>query len=158
MGDLPRWMTRRRYEEDIPVTSVRALEFTPCLVGARPDAPERSRVHHCRMGCASGARIAAALFATVVLGVAAAGCRGSHVDKAGGSAPAKPLVLTLATHDDDYAYGTFAAAVARLSGGSMRIRIAMGWRNTGDRAEIDYERGVVADVRSGKVPLGIVGV
>jgi len=102
-------------------------------------------------------REAAAMLATVVLAVAAAGCSGSHLDKAGGSTPAKPLVLTLATHDDDYAYATFATAVAKLSGGSMRIRIAMDWRSTGDRREIDYERGIVADVRSGKVPLGIVG-
>src|SRR5262249_60223474 len=95
MGDLPRWMTCRRYEEDIPVTSVRALEFAPCSVGARPDAPERSRVHHCRMGCASGARIAAALFATVVLGVGAARCRGSPARQAGGAGPGVPVLLPL---------------------------------------------------------------
>jgi C4-dicarboxylate-binding protein DctP len=80
------------------------------------------------------------------------------VDKAGGSHPTKPLVLELATHDEDYAFASFAAAVAKLSGGSMRIRIAMNWRSTGDRKEIEYERGIVADVASGKVPLGIVGV
>jgi TRAP-type C4-dicarboxylate transport system substrate-binding protein len=94
------------------------------------------------------------LLATVVLGVTAAGCAGSHVDKAGGSAPEKPLVLALATHDDDYAFGTFAAAVARLSGGSMRIKVVNSWRDT----DADYERGIVSDVRSGRVPLGIVGV
>ena len=63
-------------------------------------------------------------------------------------------MLALATHDDDYAYGTFAAAVGRLSGGSMRIRVANSWRET----DADYERGIVTDVRSGRVPLGIVGV
>jgi TRAP-type C4-dicarboxylate transport system substrate-binding protein len=67
-------------------------------------------------------------------------------------------VLTLAAHDDDEAYGTFAAAVKRLSGGSMRVRIASNWRVTGTRSERDFERGIVGDVRSGKVPLGIVGV
>lgn len=94
----------------------------------------------------------------VGLGAATAGCSGSRMDKAGGSrAAAKPLVLALATHDDDYAHGSFAAAVTKLSGGSMRIRIVTNWRRSGDRAEIGYERGIVSDVRSGKVPLGIVG-
>jgi TRAP-type C4-dicarboxylate transport system substrate-binding protein len=91
-----------------------------------------------------------------LLAFAAAGCGGS-VDKAGGRV-SKPLVLTLAAHDDDEAYGTFAAAVKRLSGGSMRIRIAENWRVTGDRRELDYERGIVDDVRSGKVAMGIFGV
>jgi TRAP-type C4-dicarboxylate transport system substrate-binding protein len=102
---------------------------------------------------------AAALSAGVAFATAAAGCSGSRMDKAGGSqATAKPVVLELATHDDDYAHGSFAAAVAKLSGGSMRIKVATNWRSTGDKAEIDYERGIVTDVRSGKVPLGIVGV
>jgi TRAP-type C4-dicarboxylate transport system substrate-binding protein len=91
-----------------------------------------------------------------VLAFAAAGC-GGGVDKAGGRV-SKPLVLTLAAHDDDEAYGTFAAAVKRLSGGSMRIRIAGNWRVTGDRRELDYERGIVDDVRRGKVAMGILGV
>jgi TRAP-type C4-dicarboxylate transport system substrate-binding protein len=92
----------------------------------------------------------------IVLVLAAAGCGGS-VDKAG-TPVARPLVLTLATHDDDEAYGTFAAAVSRLSGGTMRIRIAQNWRVTGTRRELDYERQTVSDVRNGKAPLGIVGV
>lgn len=92
-----------------------------------------------------------------LLALSAAGCGGSKVDKVG-SAVVKPLVLMLAAHDDDEGYGTFAAAVDRLSHGSMRIRIAENWRVTGTRRELDYERGIVGDVRSGKVPLGIVGV
>jgi TRAP-type C4-dicarboxylate transport system substrate-binding protein len=104
-------------------------------------------------------RQAAVLSTSLALAAATAGCTGSHLDKAGGSRGVKPpLVLKLATHDDDYAYGSFAAAVAKLSGGSMRIKIATNWRATGDPTEIDYERGIVTDVRSGKVPLGIVGV
>jgi TRAP-type C4-dicarboxylate transport system substrate-binding protein len=110
------------------------------------------------MACAHRRRNAAALLPAAVLVAAVVGCGGTRVDKAGGSPSAKPLVLTLATHDDNYAYAAFARAVAKLSGGSLRIRIAMDWRSTGDRREIDYERGIVADVRSGKVPLGIVGV
>ena len=97
----------------------------------------------------------AALLLTVLLG---AGCDSHHLDKAGGSAPDEPLVLRLAAHDDDYAYGIFAAAVARLSGGSMRISVAPDWRVTGDRREIGYEAGIVSDVRRGRVALGIVGV
>ena len=93
----------------------------------------------------------------VAVAVWAAGCGGGRVDKVG-SPVEKPLVLTLAAHDDDEAYGTFAAAVDRLSGGSLRIRIAENWRVTGTRRELDYERGIVADIRRGTVPLGIVGV
>jgi TRAP-type C4-dicarboxylate transport system substrate-binding protein len=94
------------------------------------------------------------LFVAIILAPSAAGCAGSHLDKAGGSAPTKPVVLALATHDDDYAYGKFADAVARVSNGSMRIRVVNNWRDS----DADYERGIVSDVRSGKVPLGIVGV
>jgi TRAP-type C4-dicarboxylate transport system substrate-binding protein len=97
-----------------------------------------------------------ALGIAAVLAFAAAGC-GGGVDKAG-SRVAKPIVLTLAAHDDDEGYGTFAAAVKRLSGGAMRIRVAGNWRETGDRRELDYERGIVDDVRSGKVAMGIFGV
>jgi TRAP-type C4-dicarboxylate transport system substrate-binding protein len=74
--------------------------------------------------------------------------------KAGGSAVRKPVILELASHDDLYAYGTFAAAVRRLSGGWLRIVTVNGWRDH----EVDYERGIVGDVRAGKAQLGIVGV
>jgi TRAP-type C4-dicarboxylate transport system substrate-binding protein len=110
------------------------------------------------MGYAAGPREAAAFFTTIGLATGAVGCGSAHVDKAGGSAPAKPLVLTLAAHDDDEAYGTFAASVTRLSHGSIRIRIVGDWGVTGDRRELDFERGIVNAVRAGKVQLGIVGV
>jgi TRAP-type C4-dicarboxylate transport system substrate-binding protein len=97
-----------------------------------------------------------AIVLATVLAFAAAGC-GASVDKAGGRV-AKPVVLTLAAHDDDEGYVAFAAAVKRLSGGAMRIRIAGNWRVTGDRRELDYERGIVDDVRSGKVAMGIFGL
>src|SRR5262249_40481467 len=112
--------------------------------GGRTDARGPARVHHSAMRSAIG--IAA------LLAFAAAGCGGA------GGRVSRPLVLTLAAHDDDLAYGTFAAAVKRLSGGSMRIRIAGNWRVTGDRRELDYERATVDDVRRGKVAMGIVGV
>jgi TRAP-type C4-dicarboxylate transport system substrate-binding protein len=94
--------------------------------------------------------------ALAALAVLAAGC-GGNLDKAG--APVEtPLVLTLAAHDADEGYATFAAAVDRLSGGKLQIRIADNWRATGAKSELDYERGIVDDVRRGDVPLGIVGV
>jgi TRAP-type C4-dicarboxylate transport system substrate-binding protein len=93
----------------------------------------------------------------IAAAVAASGCGTRNVDKAGGQPPARPLVLTLAAHDEDEGYSSFAAAVARLSGGALRIRIALDWRASGDRREIDYERGIVADVRAGRTQLGIVG-
>src|SRR5262249_60913512 len=87
----------------------------------------------------------------------AAGCGGSRIDKAGGSA-SQPHVLTLAAHsDDEEAYAPYVAAVKRLSGGTIRINVLQNWRATNDRREIDYERGIVADVRAGKADLGIVG-
>jgi TRAP-type C4-dicarboxylate transport system substrate-binding protein len=108
------------------------------------------------VGCASGLREATTFVAISVLAAGVVGCSSARVDKSGGSQPTKPFVLTLAAHDDDEAYGTYAAAVERLSGGSMRIRVARNWRATG--TELDYERGLVDDVRTGKVALGIVGV
>jgi TRAP-type C4-dicarboxylate transport system substrate-binding protein len=131
-----------------------ATGFGARVVGARPDAPRCLRVHHECMWYGSGRRQATTLFIAVVLVTAAAGCAGSHSDKAGGSASPKPVVLALATHDDDYAYGTFAAAVERVSNGSMRIRVVNNWRDS----DADYEKAIVSDVRAGKVPLGIVGV
>jgi TRAP-type transport system periplasmic protein len=93
-----------------------------------------------------------ALAATVLLAVAA-GC-GSGGDKAGGGSPEKPLVLTLESEDDLSLTGApeFAEAVERLSAGSLRIRVVPAGRGT----EIEWEKGVVEDVRGGKAQLGIV--
>jgi len=92
-----------------------------------------------------------ALAATVLLAVAA-GC-GSGSDKAGGQSGQKPLVLTLESEDDASLTGApeFAAAVERVSGGSVRIRFVYAGRGT----EADFEKGVVDDVRAGKAQLGI---
>jgi TRAP-type C4-dicarboxylate transport system substrate-binding protein len=94
----------------------------------------------------------AGLAATALVAVAA-GCGGSG-DKAGGGSPAKPLVLTLESEDDVSLTGApeFAAAVVRLSEGSMRIALVPAGRGT----EVEWEKGVVADVRGGKAQLGIV--
>jgi TRAP-type C4-dicarboxylate transport system substrate-binding protein len=88
--------------------------------------------------------------------VAAAGCAGSGATKAGGGAEGKPLVLQLETEDDLSVSGApeFAKAVERLSGGSMRIAFVQAGRG----AQVDFERGVIEDVREGRAQLGIVGV
>jgi len=99
-------------------------------------------------------RHTAALLATAILMTAVAACGDSRVDKAGGTTQERPLELTLAAHDEDFAHEAFAASVARISNGSLRIKVATDWR----AVDPDYERGIVSDVRSGKVPLGIVGV
>lgn len=104
---------------------------------------------------ARGRQTGAALLAAAV---AAAGCSAAGTDKAGDAAPTKPAVLTLAAWDTDYAVANFAAEVARLSGGSLRIKLATSWQSRGDPSGIDHERALVGDVRSGRVPLGIVGV
>jgi TRAP-type C4-dicarboxylate transport system substrate-binding protein len=84
--------------------------------------------------------------------VPATACSGSSADKAGGSrrAETKPVTLTLFTGDNLFA-PEYAAAVARLSGGAMRIRITVGGNQP------DYERGTVRYVRSGGAQLGSVG-
>jgi TRAP-type C4-dicarboxylate transport system substrate-binding protein len=92
----------------------------------------------------------------VALVAAAAGCGGSGGDKAGGGGDGKPVVLTLESEDDLSLSGApeFARAVERLSAGSMRIEFLRAQRSL----EVQFERGLVQDVRAGKADLGIVGV
>ena len=93
----------------------------------------------------------------VVAAGAVAGCGGA-VDKAGDSPPPKAVVLTLAAHsDDEQEWKPFAAAVERLSHGALRIKVLQNWRDTGTVADITSERGIVSDVRDGRVQLGVVG-
>jgi TRAP-type C4-dicarboxylate transport system substrate-binding protein len=89
---------------------------------------------------------------SAVLIVPATACSGSGADKAGGSrsTEAKPVTLTLFTGDNLFA-PEYAAAVARLSGGAMRIRITVAGNQP------DYERNAVRYVRSGRAQLGSVG-
>ena len=102
-----------------------------------------------------GWRAPAPLLAAAVLVAAAAGCGGSG-DKAGNAAKARAVVLTLESEDDPQLTPApeFAEAVERLSEGSMRIQIVPAGRSK----QVDYERGVVEDIRKGKADLGIVGV
>ena len=103
--------------------------------------------------------VRAVLFLAVALGAAA--CAGGGGDKAGGGpepvaqAPArpvgKPVTLTLVAVDSLWAE-EFAAAVSRLSGGSIRIRTRFG-----GSAILDYERTLVGHVRAGRADLASVG-
>ena len=95
-----------------------------------------------------------------VLAVVLAGCGGSGGDKAGGgdetladpAAPVgKPVTLTLVTVDELWA-SEFAAVAARLSGGTIRIKI-----RPGGNALLDYERRLVQKVRAGDADLVSVG-
>src|SRR5262245_28684185 len=107
-------------------TRLRALGFrrSPDALGAREE-------DHLRMP------LRATLLPIALLALAASSCGAQGVDKAGGTKPQKPLVLTLASHDDDEtAYAPFAAAVKRLSGGAMQIRVETGWEGTQDAREI----------------------
>lgn len=92
--------------------------------------------------------------AAAALTASTTACTGSSADKAGGAriteTRARPLTLTLFSGDPTFA-PEYAAAVARLSGGAMRIRITIGG------SEPDYERGTVRYVRSGRAQLGSVG-
>ncbi|HEY3182105.1 MAG TPA: hypothetical protein VGJ77_04660, partial [Gaiellaceae bacterium] len=92
--------------------------------------------------------VAARRLAAAALVVPLAGC-GGRVDKAGGEHAAKPLVLTLEQSDSLYSGSQFAAAVAKRSGGSIRIDVSPEIHQ--DR--VDYERGVVEDVRAGRSDL-----
>ena len=100
--------------------------------------------------------VGSTVLAAVALFAAAAACAGSDADKAGGEPKAKPIVLTLESEDDLILSGApeFADALERLSSGSMRIEFVAAGRG----AQVNYDRGVVQDVRDGKAQLGIVGV
>jgi TRAP-type C4-dicarboxylate transport system substrate-binding protein len=99
---------------------------------------------------AASVRLAVLLAGIVV----SAGCGSSGFDKAGGSPVRHPVVLTLADFSGDTGeLDGFAARVARLSGGAMRINIKDRWRF----GQVNYETGLISDVRAGKADLGVVG-
>jgi TRAP-type transport system periplasmic protein len=78
---------------------------------------------------------------------------GQDLDRTGTAVQDEPVVLTLANHKGGAVYvQAWADAVQRLSGGSLRIRIANSWR----AGETNYEQATIEDVRTGQVPLAIV--
>lgn len=97
---------------------------------------------------------AATLCAVLMAAVLVAGCGELGADKAGGTKVAAPLVLTLANAfgDSEEVQG-FAGEVDRLSGGTLRIDVESRWRI----GQVDFEDGLIGDVRAGKADLGVVG-
>src|ERR671923_2425175 len=82
--------------------------------------------------------------------LAAAACGSSGPDRAGGTEKAKPVVLTFANgNGDTIELEPFAAAVRRLSHGSVRIVFKNDWRH----GSTSYEKGVIRDTAAGKADL-----
>jgi TRAP-type C4-dicarboxylate transport system substrate-binding protein len=87
------------------------------------------------------------------LALATAGCSGGT--KAGGQEQPHPVVLTIANHEgDDHDLAEYVEAVSRLSHRSIRLVLRNHWRP----GDADYDRGTLADVRSGKVDLAKIAV
>jgi TRAP-type C4-dicarboxylate transport system substrate-binding protein len=82
------------------------------------------------------------------------GCAGPGWNKAGGPQARKPVVLTLANFTGpSWELDGFAGEVQRLSAGAMRIDIESRWR----LHQVDFETGLIGDVRAGKADLGAAG-
>jgi TRAP-type C4-dicarboxylate transport system substrate-binding protein len=83
-----------------------------------------------------------------------AGCGSSGFDKAGASQARYPVVLTLANFNGNTGeLDGFISRVSRLSGGTMQIDGKYRWRF----GQVNYETGLIGDVRAGKADLGVVG-
>ena len=88
------------------------------------------------------------------LALAASGCGASGLNKAGGNQARQTVVLTLANPSElSEALDGFADQVRRLSAGTMRIDIKNNWRIH----QVDFETGLIGDVKAGKADLGAVG-
>jgi TRAP-type C4-dicarboxylate transport system substrate-binding protein len=79
-----------------------------------------------------------------------AGCGSEELDKTGKPVRDKPVVLTLADHEN----GTLDVQnwideVQRRSGGTIRIEFRRGWRAN----DPGYDRGTIADVRAGRIDI-----
>jgi TRAP-type transport system periplasmic protein len=105
----------------------------------------RSHLSHHRTIAASVAAAAA---------LAAAACGSSGPDRAGGTEKARPVVLTFANgNGDTIELDPFAAAVRRLSHGTIRIKFENDWRH----GSTSYENGVIRDTAAGKADLAWSG-
>lgn len=94
------------------------------------------------------------LVAVVFCSLTLAACGGSASDKAGGKNPTKVTVLTFANgRGEGDGLRPFAAEVARLSGGTLRIEFKDQWRH----GDPNFEAGVIRDVQAGKADLGWAG-
>jgi TRAP-type C4-dicarboxylate transport system substrate-binding protein len=99
-------------------------------------------------------RAALTTLAAAAVVLAAAGCGSSSSDKAGGTQSQKPTVLTMANgNGESWELEPFAAAAARLSGGTLRIEFKNDWRG----GTPSYGDKVIGDVKSGKADLAWSG-
>jgi TRAP-type C4-dicarboxylate transport system substrate-binding protein len=90
----------------------------------------------------------------VVAAAALAGCGSAGSNKAGGAAPRKVVVLTLANGPaTPEELDGFVRQVSRMSGGTIRISVENRWRF----GQVNYESGLINDVRRGKADLGASG-
>ena len=95
-------------------------------------------------------RMTSSLLAVVAAAVLA-GCGGAESNKAGGAAPRRVVVLTLANETEaSRELDGFAREVSRLSGGTIRISVENRWRF----GQVNYESGLINDVRRGRPTWG----
>jgi TRAP-type C4-dicarboxylate transport system substrate-binding protein len=91
----------------------------------------------------------------IAVALVTAGCLGGRPGDKTGAAASVPATVIELEHQDDGTrdVGRFAAAVRRLSHGTLEIRV----RGNAYAGEIDYERSIIADVRAGRSAMGKVG-
>ena len=96
----------------------------------------------------------AGLAAALALTAAVSACSSARSDKAGGSHPTKPLLLTMANGNTlPGELQSFVDEVDNVSHGTIRIEFKNRWR----AGEVNYETGVIRDVAAGKADVGWVG-
>ena len=95
----------------------------------------------------------ARIWIAAALALLATGCANSG-DKAGGGGVGEPRVLRLANGNSQPGeLQAFADEVRRRSGGALRIEFVNEWR----KDQVEYEPGLIDDVKRGKAELGWVG-
>jgi TRAP-type C4-dicarboxylate transport system substrate-binding protein len=84
-------------------------------------------------------------------GALASGCGGtSKLDKTGKPVHEKPVILTLADHENSTLdVGNWIREVEARSGGTIRIDVRNQWR----QKDPDYDRGTITDVRAGRIDI-----
>lgn len=92
----------------------------------------------------------------VMLGLAlvGTGCGSGAAPNRAVPAGGAPVVLTMANPlGDPDAVADFVKRVEALTAGGVRVDVKSSWRD----GEIDYETGLIADVKAGKADLGVAG-
>ena len=95
--------------------------------------------------------VIAVLFSLALVGT---GCDSGASPNRAAPAGDSPVVLTIANPlGDPDALTDFIKRVDVLTGGGVRVEVKNSWRG----GEIDYETGLIADVKAGKADLGVAG-